>query len=277
MTLPHGDRSRYVHGPDENDQPGKGCRCDECRSANTTAERTKYRLKAYGRWCPFVDAGPVREHLSLLAGRDIKAKRVAQLSGVAHPTIVRIADGITKKVRKQTADAILAVEPSPDLLTPRSHVDGTGTRRRLQALIAVGWSRSKLAKQVGIHRTNLCGIVTADSVRADTARKVKAAYSRLWDQQPPMGTTADRRAADAARREAAAKGWPPPAAWDDDWLELPAAELAAELGGQAAQMDDEEIGRCYDARYRHGDLSPLVVAAAREYTRRRRVRDKAAA
>ncbi len=276
MTRQHGTRARYVRGPDENGQPGKGCRCDACRAANATAEREKYRLRAYGRWRPLVDAGPVREHLAVLAGRGIKTKRVSQLSGISHPAIVRIAEGRTVRVRAQTAEAILAVQPSPDLLTPRAHVDGAGTRRRLQALVAVGWTRSKLAEHIGIHHTNLCGIVTADSVRADTARKVAAAYDALWDRQPPMGTPADRRAAAAARREAAEKGWLPPAAWDDDLIDLCDDELEVELGRRVAAMDDAELARCHHARYKLGELSPLVAAAARLYNARNNRRRLAA-
>lgn len=272
----HGTRARYVSGPDENDKPGKGCRCDRCRKANAEAEKNRYRQRGYGRH-PFVDAAPVREHLQLLAARGIKPKRVAYLSGVSQPSIVKIFDGRTRRVRPETAKAILAVQPSVDLLADRARIDGAGTRRRLQALIAIGWSRTKLAERVGIHRTNLCLLLLGEGVRADTARKVAAAYSTLWDQPSPTATPEDRRSAAAARREAAEKGWLPPAAWDDEYLDLPDAELEAELERQVAAMDDAELSRCHRARYKLGELSPLVVAAAREYYNRANARRKKAA
>lgn len=51
-----------------------------------------------------------------------------------------------------------------------------------------------------------------------------AAYDRLWDQRPPAKTAADRQDADAAARHAAAMGWAPPLAWDDDLIDLPDAQ-----------------------------------------------------
>jgi hypothetical protein len=271
----HGTRARYVNGPDENDQDDKGCRCPRCRKANTDEANKVYREKAYGHWRPFTDAEPVREHLKVLSSHGIKAKRVAQLSGVSSPNVVRIFEGRARRVRKETAEAILAVQPSMDLLTDRARIDGTGTRRRLQALIAVGWSRAKLAEHVGIHRTSLCLVLLGEGVRADTARKVVAAYSALWNQQPPTATVGERRAAAAARREAESRGWPPPAAWDDEWLDLPDDELRAELDRLATAMDDREVYRCHTARYKLKDQSPLVAAGARERTRRMKIQQAA--
>ncbi|MEO3860936.1 hypothetical protein [Acrocarpospora sp. B8E8] len=67
---------------------------------------------------------------------------------------------------------------------------------------------------------------------------------------------------------AEAKSWLPPLAWDDDLIDLPDAELAAEVKRRAEAMDEEEASRCWTARYKQGDLSPLIAAGAREHVRR---------
>lgn len=62
---PHG-LTRYNHGPDERGTPGKGCRCPECREANSAWARNQYRMIAYGRWQPFRDAAGTRRRLQAL-------------------------------------------------------------------------------------------------------------------------------------------------------------------------------------------------------------------
>ncbi len=223
----HGTRTRYARGPDENDQPGP-CRCDDCRRANREVSNRIYRLQAYGQWRPFVDAGPVRAHIEMLGRVGIKPKRVAELAGIAPQLVARIVNGVpsrnvapSKRVRAATAEAILAVQASPGLLKDRARIDGTGTRRRLQALAALGWSQSRLADRLGMAKTNVGIAMHADGVRADTARKVRRLYDDLWNQLPPQATSRDRAAADQVRDRALAAGWLPPLAWDDDELDDP--------------------------------------------------------
>jgi hypothetical protein len=229
-TRRHGTRTRYVRGPDENDQPGP-CRCTPCKQANRDTSNTAYRMKAYGQWAPYVDATAAREHLAMLASVGIMPKRAAQLAGLAPQVVQRIVSGEpwkgvepSKRIRPTTEAAILAVRPDAALLPAQARVDGTGTRRRLQALVACGWTLGKLAPHVGIGRTNLCLIIRADRVWADTARKVEAAYDLLWNQEPPQVTARDRGTATQSRQRAAAAGWVRPAYWDDDEIDDPKAK-----------------------------------------------------
>lgn len=99
-----------------------------------------------------------------------------------------------------------------------------GTRRRLHALTAVGWSAHALAERLGVTQ----GVVAALSTRTkrvhpSTAAAVRRLYDDLWDQTPPAAGS------ERARRYAAAQGWPPPMAWDDDDLDDPAATPNHEL------------------------------------------------
>lgn len=109
-------------------------------------------------------------------------------------------------------------------LHPQPAIDATGTRRRLQALIAVGWSMSAIAERSGYRdRANLHSIMRAKTVKRDTAERIAAVYDHLWDQPPPEHRPHQRAAASRSRRIAEQNGWPPPMAWDDEQIDDPSA------------------------------------------------------
>lgn len=94
--------------------------------------------------------------------------------------------------------------------------DAAGTRRRIQALTWNGWSLTRLAARLGWSRQGLQDKMRSAHVSAASAAKVRTLYRELWNQVPPEGAPADRRAAAMARRYARGHRWAPPAAWDDD-------------------------------------------------------------
>lgn len=94
----------------------------------------------------------------------------------------------------------------------RRLVDPAGTRRRLQALAALGWDDQAIAAllEVGPHRVSALRRIDVP-IRQDTAAAVAAAYDQLSMTLPPDTWQARRN-----RSTAAAKGYAPPLAWDDD-------------------------------------------------------------
>lgn len=174
------------------------------------------------------------------------------------------------------AEAILAVEPTLDALPGGTVIDASGTRRRIQALVAIGWSQSKIAARLGWTPANLSALLRRDRTVAATARAVRDLYEELWDQAPPEDTHRDKIAAARARNHATKCGWLPPAAWDDDLIDIPDDQLPAELARRVALMDEDELRRCASA-VQKGERSPLIRAAASEYRRRYKARKKATA
>lgn len=166
----------------------------------------------------------------MLGSYGIGWQRVCRLSGASSGGVSRILYGApyegrgpTKRVRTTTADKILAVRPDFEHLAASARVDGTGTRRRLQALIANGWPQMRLGHELGIkHHRLIWDHVRQDVVAADTARKVRDLYERLWNVDPAIRGVSPRFASEA-RARAVANGWVPPAAWDDDYIDSPAA------------------------------------------------------
>jgi len=224
-TREHGTRARYVHGPGPG--TGPGCRCDECTAANRADARRRERAMLYGRWQPFVDAGPAREHLQALARHGIGRRRAAELADVSVSALSRLLYGgpgsrpPTRRIRSQTAAAILAIRLSADLVAPGVLVGGAGTRRRVQALVAAGWSQAQLAGQLVTLPGRVGALLREERVTAGKAAAVRGLYERLWNQPPPEGNHRARIAASRARNYAAARRWAPPMAWDDEELDKP--------------------------------------------------------
>jgi hypothetical protein len=208
----HGTRAAYVRDR---------CRCTDCTAANTAASRTATRERIYGQWHPYVDAGPVREHIAALRAAGIGVERIAKLAGLSVSHIRQLADDgcgasrTTRRVRPSTATRVLGIGLDQASRAPSSRVDPTGTRRRLQALIAIGWPVQLLADHLSRRPNSLHRSMTGRSVTARTAQDVASLYQRLWNARPPRATSEQCAAADAARAHAAAQGWQPPLAWDD--------------------------------------------------------------
>jgi hypothetical protein len=100
-------------------------------------------------------------------------------------------------------------------------VDATGSRRRIQALAALGWPYRRIAEVGGFESAQVYTLTRATVVHKDTAAKVAAVYDRLSMQVPRPSSSTTR-----ARKAAARKGWLPPLAWDDETIDDPAAEPA---------------------------------------------------
>jgi hypothetical protein len=127
------------------------------------------------------------------------------------------------RVNAQAAAALLEV--SPRNAAPAWHVDATGARRRLRALVRAGWPVRRLAALCGLSLSTAYDLALGrrDAVEPATAAAVAAAYDRLWTGPPPGATAQDAAGINRARRYAAARGWPPPLAWDDDEIDNPKA------------------------------------------------------
>jgi len=113
-----------------------------------------------------------------------------------------------------------------DLLADSAATGSAGTVRRIQALVARGWSQARIAGMLGMGAANLGDLLyRREAVTAARARAVRSLYARLWDQPPPESSHREKIAASRARRYAAERRWPPPMAWDD--IDNPRARPAA--------------------------------------------------
>lgn len=111
---PH-PRANHQHGTLQAYKQDK-CKCGPCRDASTAYERHRSQQKAYGRWQPYADAQPVREHVeALVRSGDIGWKDIARRAGVSVPTVRALLYGRGRakrtvlRVLLSTAEGLTAV------------------------------------------------------------------------------------------------------------------------------------------------------------------------
>ncbi|RBQ05175.1 hypothetical protein DQE82_26885 [Micromonospora sp. LHW51205] len=88
-----------------------------------------------------------------------------------------------------------------------AYIDGTGTRRRLQALAVLGWRWEDLGQRLGTSWRGAQHLaLDTGGVHHSSAARVAAVYRELCDRPGPSPIAAQR---------AVAKGWHGPLAWHD--------------------------------------------------------------
>lgn len=243
---PHGNRVRYVIDK---------CRCRPCRDAAAAYTRDLKRRHLYGK-VTYVPADPAREHVRALQAQGMGWKRVARAAGIDCSVMWKLLYGDpsrpqapSKRIRPKTEAAILAV--TLDLASVAS-VPGVGTRRRLQALVAIGWSQAKLAGRLGTTPANFGKVIhghTTNDVNVATARAVTKLYDELWDQVPPHSEWRDHIAYTRALGHAVGYDWFVPMAWDEDDIDNPDAQ---------PDRGQVEATRAYRCTYHVDDIEWLA-------------------
>ncbi|MFE2994193.1 DNA-binding protein [Nocardia sp. NPDC059246] len=206
--------------------------CGECRRefkplrrglCNRCYERNRYRQNAYGRWnADRVDATPVRAHVEALNRAGMSLRQICAAAGMSRQSLAVLLRGKTGRgpalwVQQSTADAFLSV-PLPESVfeaaAPQALVPALGTRRRLQALVAAGWTMTVVAGELGMQLKNLAVLLGQDQVTARRHRQVAALFDRLQMQPGPS-----KRARAMGRK----RRWPLPFQWDEGALDDPEA------------------------------------------------------
>jgi hypothetical protein len=256
-----------------------------CRAAEPTAvrfhreyARSRARQIAYGTWEPWADAAPVRNHVRRLRTAGASYEAIASAAGVSPMTVHRLDHGhqhvpgrrcaaqrSSGRIRAVAAQRLLAVTP---VVVERCVVrrDATGTRRRLQALIALGYPAASLARRLGVDPRRVKCVVrgTTATVTSHMHATVRDLYDQLWDVRPAEQTLAQGKATAVARALAASKGWPTPAGLDDDRIDDPAyrprTQWRPATGHRGARRHHE--GRLSTGAMSVGKLSTAVGGRA---------------
>lgn len=161
---------------------------------------------------PLRDATSARTHLQDLRDWGLSVECLADMSGLSCATIDQILDqrpcARQRRITEAVEEIVLGLVADLDAIPPNRCVPAFGTARRLQALARLGWSLAALARRLdtterSVHRLRTEG---SSQVTARTARKVRDLYDALSMTTGPSAVAA---------REATARGWLPPLAWDD--------------------------------------------------------------
>lgn len=96
-------------------------------------------------------------------------------------------------------------------------VPSLGTRRRIQALMALGWGGPAIDARLGKKRTYVSAILGGGDreIHRSTAEAIAKVYDEMSMTLPPQNTSHERQRATRARNYARRMGWAPPLAWDD--------------------------------------------------------------
>jgi hypothetical protein len=191
----------------------RGCRHPECTTANYRY-MSALRLDHHRGQRRRTDATQTRHHLERLQAAGWAQVQIARAAGLCERTVGDIIQG-APTISNQTAYAILNIPIGPAPLEGRE-VDATGSMRRIQALVAIGWSLAQQAPRLGFYVTDLGLIANGrrQRVRATTAETIARGY-RYWARVPGPGVR--------ARNEAVRRGWAGPAAWDETTIDDPTA------------------------------------------------------
>lgn len=143
---------------------------------------------------------------------------VAHMTGLSVRTVAPMLDAArnaqTHHMIHTTATKILAAPLVPT--TGQGWIPSIGTVRRLQALTVMGWSMRELANRCDLQESTLSAL--RNPVHKMTRPRFAATVARLYDD---LSNT--RGPARVAAARALNRGWPPPAAWDDDAIDNPHA------------------------------------------------------
>lgn len=208
----------HLHGRTVTCYKTHRCRCQPCRDRCARVEREKYAKKKAGTYRPMVTGARAAAWVLYLEREGMTQKAICARAGVSDVTVRRLVNGIGEKILASTERAILAVKPVP-CAQAGGRVDATGTRRRLGALMMLGYTGVELSARLGKSRGVVCNYLHQTMVIESTRDAVIELYDELSMTIPPE--TVERRKAKTWAEKA---GHVPPLCWDEDTIDDPGAE-----------------------------------------------------
>lgn len=134
-----------------------------------------------------------------------------------------------------------------------TYLDATGTQRRIQGLMRMGWSGLLIERQAGVPAGTCGQVMQRATVKHATIAAIKAAYDILWATTGPSTRT---------QRRAEAAGYAPPLAWDDDTIDDPSAAPHTPSRDRSAHYDESRVIRACRGEVPYDQLWPAERAEA---------------
>lgn len=187
-------------------QPG----CDRLEhTRGYCATHYRYRLHT-GRY-GYRDATTARRHIDALRRLGWTWQGIADNAGLSTWVAHNVDRGRTRRLLPESEAALLRV-PLIEFGSLRG-VDHCGSRRRLQALMWLGWSAGDIASRIGYRRSTVYNAATErGGISVRFAQSIAALYEQISHLPGPSKQTATK-----ARR----RGYAPPLAWDDEKIDNP--------------------------------------------------------
>lgn len=164
---PHGDRLRYM----------AGCRCDECRKANSRYESERQKARRNGDWNGVVGTEKARRHIEWLASKGLGRRAIAAAADVGENLIVELRAGRKTGLRARSEKAILAVTPA--MASDRALVPAGPTWVLVNELLADGVTKTAIARRLGSKAKVPALQIGTKEVTVRTAYLVERAHAQL--------------------------------------------------------------------------------------------------
>lgn len=153
------------------------------------------------------DAARSKAHLEWLLAEGVSLGEITRISGISWPALNRMRTA--PKVLRRTEEKLLRVTPDwRQREAGEAKVPAIGTARRLQALVAIGYTGQYLSDRFGWPKVTLWRITGKGqpNVEVNTARMVAELFDELSMTPGPCKR---------ARSRAKKLGWVSSLAWDD--------------------------------------------------------------
>lgn len=211
-------------------------------------------------------AAPVRAHLNDLKKEGISTVTAAALSGVPRHIVVSIAAGTQPYVRRDQALAIMRVHPHPEAAEDRAMISAHGAKRRIQALIALGWRFGDIAEWLDCHQSELSTLIHPSNLTI-SGRRHRLIAEMYRDRCMSVPEVPSAWSVSRAARES----WVTPLAWDD--IDRDATPPAAPAAAGKGIVDDIAVELALSGRkvkLRRADREEVVrIAHARRWSDQR--------
>lgn len=212
-----------------------------------------------------IDPSETRQHILSLMAEGVPRERIARQAGVSSGYLSDLVNGCKghsgRRVYYGTisplfAEVVLAVRSSDCAGQANWWTNPTGSRRRVEALMAIGYSALEQAHRIGkLPNPFRASVWTAKVIHPETAKAIAKLYDQLWCQPRALDGQTLRTLKLAAR-----KGYAPPQAWDDDSIDDPIAIPNLGISRPEPMIDLVKIERVSHYEMKFDELNELEQA-----------------
>lgn len=163
-TRAHGDRLRYIGG----------CRCAECRRANTDYEKARALARKAGDWNGIVPAAKARQHMLKLSRQGVGRRAVQAATDIGDTVLQQIRSGDKKNIRARTERLILAV--TKEMASDHALIPAAPSLKLIDELLSKGYTKTQLARMLNYKNHALQ--FNFDQITAANAFLIRKLYDR---------------------------------------------------------------------------------------------------
>ncbi|MFC4128951.1 hypothetical protein [Nocardia rhizosphaerae] len=187
-----------------------------------------------------VDAKPAQDHAIWLHSIGFNDSSIAAAAGLTPPTVNNFRRRAYRTARAEQAARLLAVSHIPTCPEHDTrYVPALGARRRIQALLVLGWTYTDIGAVAGIAVEQVSRTARGTRTEGQTWQRIDLAYETLSGKRGPSSIGA---------KKATNRGYASPMAWEGIDIDHPDSIplLDAE---PANELDEVLLQRMIDGRH----------------------------